>query len=71
MSVSLPLAYLAGRFCEQHAADQCTLGVLMLLTSNAQILLLSVVCSTGPFCTTEIAYCVREYLAYVEMERLH
>lgn len=71
MSVSLPLAYLAGRFCEQHAADQCILGVLMLLTSNAQILLLSGVCSTGPFCTTEIAYCVREYLAYVEMERLH
>lgn len=55
-----------------HVAHQCSLGVLMLfLTFNAQILLLSGVYSIGPFCTTEIAYCVREYLAYVEMERLH
>lgn len=42
----------------------------MLLTFSAQILLLSGVSSIGPFCTTEVAYCVREYLACVEMERL-
>ena len=55
----------------QPVADQCSLGVLMLLTFSAQILLLSGVCSIGPFYTTEIAYCVRPGISYVEMEGLH